>query len=170
MTLTVTAGVVPPDARPILAARGLVNPELVRYDDLTAPSYALALADKVELVDRYTVGDDWTVTLVEELGAAWVLRWDRLTLALRDRSDLELARFVVAERLAARKHLRRTVLDTVRALGLPAGPFYHPPAPKINAGLTKCPGCGANVRAGQHAPGSEDCHETRRERLYSMAD
>ena len=137
-------------------------------EDLTAPRYADTLADKVELVDRFTIGEDWTVTRVEELGAAWVLRWDRLTLALRDRGDLELARYVVAQRTEARQHLRRTVVALVAELGLEhPGRYRHPATIVVNAGLTKCPGCGANVRAGGHRPGSQECHDSRYERDLS---
>lgn len=149
---------------------------LPRIADLTLDDYgndstaATTLAAKVALVDQYAIDPAWTIRPVEELGPVWVIRWDRLTIALRDRSDLELARFIVEQRRAAAKALRVTVLDTVRAIGLPDGRYYRPANRPINAGLTRCPGCRTNVRAGGHRPGSEDCQETRRERDTSVAD
>lgn len=136
--------------------------------DLTAPVIVRDLPAKVALVEQYQPGEEWTISERPLMGPAWVLQWDRLALTVGDRSDLELARFVVAERTRARQELRRTVVATAIDLGLNPGPFRHPARIVVNAGLTKCPGCACNVVARSHRPGSEECHADREERLISI--
>lgn len=156
-------------------ARTMTNTAQLRADAirervLTAPIAVNTLADKVALVARYQPGAEWTIRADLELRDTWVLRWDRLELTVGELRDLELARFVVAERIRARQDLRRRVVAIAVELGLPhAGAFRQPATIRVNAGLTRCPGCGANVAAGGHRPGSSECDETRRERDLSRS-
>ena len=143
--------------------------DAIRDRVLTTPIHADTLTDKTALVARYQPGEEWTIRTDPTLGRGWVLRWDRLELAVGDLDDLELARFVVAERQRATRFLRRLVVDTATELGLDPRPFRLPATIRVNAGLTRCPGCGANVWARSHAPGSTDCDETRRERDLSRS-
>lgn len=144
--------------------------DAIRERVLTAPIAVNTLADKVDLIARYQPGAEWNITADPELRDTWVLRWDRLELTVGELSDLELARFVVAERIRARQDLRRRVVAIAVELGLEhAGAFRQPATIVVNAGLTRCPGCGANVTARGHRPGSEECHETRRERDLSRS-
>lgn len=146
--------------------------------DLTAPHVADTFGDLVALVERYGLVEglgDWTVavdpTYTPGLDPRAVVRWDRLAIVVRDLGDLDLARFVAAERVRARHQLRRDVMRVVEELGLEHPRRFLWPADRVvNAGLTRCPRCGTNVRAGQHRPGSLDCDETRRDRLASIAD
>lgn len=135
-----------------------------RRQHITAPIVVDTLADKVALIERFQPDTDWTITADPEAGEWWVLRWDRGTLTVGDLSDLELARFVAAERQRARGALRRLVVDTATGLGLDRDTFVRPATHRVNTGLTRCPGCGCRVIARQHRPGSDDCHTARRER------
>lgn len=138
--------------------------------NLTTPVRAHTLADKVALVEQYGPDfTDWRIA-VDPAADGWLLEWHTLTLVVTELGDLNLAKFVALERGRARKALRLIVLRVVDDLGLPRGRFLHPARIKVNAGLTRCPGCGANVRAGQHAPGSQDCRDTRYERDLSHRD
>lgn len=148
--ITATRPSVPPAALRTLKGAGLID-NLGR-DALTAPTYVTALADKVDAVARYTIGPGWTILRLETLGPAWVIRWDRLTIALRDPSDLELARFVVAERTAARQHLKRVVAAARRP-----GPLY-----------VKCPACRTTDLSGRHTPGGARCQDAARDRVDSI--
>lgn len=156
-------------------ARTMTNTAQLRADAirervLTAPIVVETLADKVALVARYQPGEEWTIRADAELRDTWVLRWDRLELTVGELDDLELARFAVAERLRATRFLRRLVVDTAAELGLePLSRFKQPATIRVNAALTRCPGCGANVAARGHRPGSPDCVETRRERDLSRS-
>lgn len=141
----------------------------IRERVLTAPIVVETLADKAALVARYQPGAEWTIGVDPDAGATWVLRWDRLELVVGDLDDLELARFVVAERLRAVRFLRRLVVDTATELGLDPRPFRQPATIVVNAGLTRCPACACNVVARTHRPGSEECHADREERLISIA-
>lgn len=143
--------------------------------DLTAARPVDTLGGLVELVDRFTLTatdtlDDWTIREDPQLEHRAELRWDHLALTVRALGDLDLARFVVLERQRARTALRTHVLDVVDRAGIRGRrPFLRPATIRVNAGLTRCPGCGANVAAGHHRPGSEDCDETRRERDHQLA-
>lgn len=138
--------------------------------DLTAPIIVRDFPAMVALVDQYAPAAEWHISERPDLGRAWVLQWDRLTLTVGDLGDLELARYIVAERTRARQALRRIVVDAVTSLGLEhPGRFRHPADPVVNAGLTRCPVCSCHVRASGHRPGSEDCLEGRAERLLSIA-
>lgn len=138
--------------------------------DVTAPHLAHTFGDLVDLVARFQPDDTWTIALDPRTTVRAVLRWDLATITLRDPGDLDLARYVVAERQRARAALRRTVIDTVVALGLPIGPHRIAATRPVNAGLTRCPGCGANVTARTHRPGSPDCHDARRDRDTSRTE
>jgi hypothetical protein len=142
----------------------------VPMTDLTAPVRAHTLAAKVALVEQYAPDAEWTISERPAMGRAWVLMWDRLALTVGDLGDLDLARYVVAERTRARQQLRRIVVAAAVDLGLNPGPFRHPARVVVNAGLTKCPGCACNVVARSHRPGSEECRAARVERLISIAD
>lgn len=152
------------------AAQARADAIRARRQHVTEPIVVDTLADKVALVERFQPDDEWTVTANVGVGDSWVLRWDRATLTVGDLDDLELARFVAAERVRARQDLRRHVITTATALGLPARRFTAPAIPPaLNTGLTRCPGCGCNVAARTHRPGSEDCRTARLDRDASRS-
>ena len=134
---------------------------------LTAPVIVRDLPAKVALVEQYQPDDDWTISARPALGPAWVLQWDRAALTVGDRDDLELARFIAAEKVRARHHLRRLVTTAAADLGLNAT-LRQPARPVVNAGLTRCPVCSCHVTASTHRPGSPDCHDARTERAASI--
>lgn len=137
--------------------------------DLTAPVIVRDLAAKVALLEQYQPDDTWAITTRPLMGGAWVLQWHRLALTVGERSDLELARYIVATRLELRQQLRRDVMRVVDELGLEHPRRFRQPARTVvNAGLTKCPGCACNVVARSHRPGSEECRADREERLISI--
>jgi hypothetical protein len=95
-------------------------------DTLTVASTITTLADKVAAVERYQPDTYWTIRTDPDAGPAWVIEWHLLTITLRDRSDLELARFIAAERRRARTALRRIVIDAASDAGLRVAPFLYP--------------------------------------------
>lgn len=131
--------------------------------DLTAPLVALTLADKVALVERFGLAadnalEDWSVIIDPDLDG-WVLRWGYLRLTVGERSDLDLARFVVRERTAARQAVDRVAMLARRALGWGRG---EP--------LVRCVVCRtSDVASQQHAPGSSACLDTQAERRWDHA-
>lgn len=136
--------------------------------DVTAPITVTALDAKVALLERFQPGDGWLVQHDPALGRRWVLEWSRARLVVGDLGDLRLARVVVEQRLEARHHLRRTVVRVAEELALPrARLFRHPATNPVGAVLTRCPGCGCNVIASTHRPGSPECHIDAYERAYS---
>ena len=140
-------------------------PRSSRMDNLTAPRIALDLAERVELVEEFGLVDDgilrdWTVTTNRELGEGMVLRWDRTTVTVGERGDLELARFIVRQRTEARQDLARVVALARRDLGWGRG---EP--------LVRCVVCRTSATASQqHAPGSRECADTREERRIAHSD
>lgn len=139
--------------------------------DTTAPVHATTFAELVKLVERYQPDDTWTITATSYLVPVAVVRWHLLRFEVRHLGDLDLARFVVAERARARQQLRRDVVRVATELGLTdLTRFKHPATIVVNNGLTKCHVCRCNVRAGTHRPGSPDCLEDRAVRLESLAD
>lgn len=142
-------------------------PTATAPQDLTAVRYADTLAELVAIVEQFGPFTDWTITAGHSRRAA--VRWSRLELRVAERSDLALAEFIAAERVRARQDLRRTVVRVATDLGLNPGPFRQPATIRVNAGLTRCPACSCNVRAGGHRPGSEECRLDREERLISIS-
>lgn len=106
-------------------------------DNLTAPTVVDTLADKAAIVARFDglrhPGRDWTTRHVPELGRAWVVRWDRLTIAIPDAGDTLLPFAVADARADVARHLRATVMDLARSLGLDPWQFAKParPAPEV---------------------------------------
>lgn len=72
------------------------------------------------------------------------------------------------ERHKGRLYVHARALLVAHRLGLDLRDFARPAGlPPVNAGLTRCPGCGANVTP-DHRPGSVECGETRRERDHQL--
>lgn len=114
------------------AARALIELnrrlEEARPMPITGPTITVTrtLAGKAALVERFHIGEEWKVRVDPDLGEAWVLDWARLSLALRDPSDLDLARFLVAERTRARHAARAHVVATAAEMGLNPAWFRQP--------------------------------------------
>lgn len=143
-------------------------------DAITAPPTApvATLADKVAVVELYDPSEatGWAIGVNQALGRVWRVNPAHVTLIVPSRDDLELARFVVAEKVRARQHLRELVVDEVDrviAAGLPLRrrTFLHPPT---NTGLHRCPGCGCNVTHA-HVTNSRECDAARVERRTSRS-
>lgn len=136
-----------------------------QLDNLTARRIALDLAERIELVEEFGLVDpgvlsDWTVTIDPDLGDGMVLRWDRATVVLGERGDLELARYVVRQRTEARHDLAAVVASARAALGWGRG-----------APLVRCVVCRTSaVASQQHAPGSAECRDTQDERRIAHAE
>lgn len=99
-------------------------------DSATAALVVDTLAGKAAVVARFDglrhPGRDWSTRLVPELGAAWVVRWDRLTIAIPDAGDLMLPAAVVDAREHVARHLRACTMQLARDLGLDPWQFAKP--------------------------------------------
>lgn len=108
------------------------------YGDLTAPIIAETLADKVALIEQHQPAEasGWAILADSDVPPGrWVLRWDRVELRIGATypdalGELKLARAIAAERLKARRALRRIVVSCVDDLGLPRRQ-YLTPAPLV---------------------------------------
>lgn len=95
----------------------------------TAAIVVDTLADKVDILARFSgVGDAgrYDTRQVPALGPAWVMRWDRLTLYVGERSEVAYVLRVARERALAKAFLRELVVTTAVDLGLPRRPFLRP--------------------------------------------
>lgn len=133
-------GVITDSHRPV-AIRSELDLELARdLTTITTPLVADTLDGKLALVERfdflhadfypghgYSPGD-LAIRVVPNLGPAWVVRWDRLTLALRDPGDLRYVIRISEEWNAARRSIRVDVMRVVTALRLPNRRDYLRPA------------------------------------------
>lgn len=74
--------------------------------------------------------DDWTISLAPQTLAdgRWVVEYDRATLHVPDLADVQLARAIVDARTELAQALRRSVMETVDALGLPNRRMFLRPA------------------------------------------
>ena len=128
--------------------------------DLTAPLYADTLAGMVALVERFADFHEWPIRTDATLDVRMMARWDRLTVTVRERSDLELARFIAQERTRARHAIDRTVVLARRELGWGRGEPY-----------VRCVVCRTTAPASlQHAPGGRECGDTREDRRLAHTD
>jgi hypothetical protein len=127
--------------------------------DLTAPVYADTLGGMVALVEQFDGFHEWSL-LADPDGPRMVARWNILTIAVRERSDLELARFIAAERTRARQALDRITMAARAELGWGRGEPW-----------VRCVVCRVNDRASrQHTPGGPDCHTTREDRRLAHSE
>lgn len=114
------------------AARQQLGHELAGADNpnnTTAAVVVDTLADKVALLEQYAgVGDRgrYDTRQVAELGRAWVLRWDHLTLYVGEWDEVGYVLRVARERALARAFLRELVVTTAVDLGLPRRRFLKP--------------------------------------------
>jgi hypothetical protein len=137
-------------------------------ENLTAPRYAVDLGEAVELVEEFALYDagilaDWTVAIDPELGdwpgARMVVRWDRTTVVVRERGDLDLARRIALERATGLSYVRTAVAYARAALGWGRGEPH-----------VRCVVCRTSAPASaQHKPGGLECGQTRRDRLDAWA-
>lgn len=122
--------------------------------DLTAARTVDTFPTLVDLVDQFAIDDEWTIAVTPALNHRAVLRWDRITLTVRDLGDLNLARVAVAERAAARRFLNTLVAATRRDLRL--------------GKPVRCHYC--RTSGPVHTPNGQECRDARLEREWSQAD
>lgn len=115
-----------PEALVALRNYGIVDAYGYGDDALTAPTLVQGLTAKADLSARFNGFREWDVIELRSLGDAWVARWDRLALVVGDRAEVPYVARIEAERAAARKALRRIVLETVHALHLAPARYYYP--------------------------------------------
>jgi hypothetical protein len=142
---------------------GRIDAYGTRLDDATAPIVAITLDEKVAAVARFGLEadnalEDWTVAVDPDLDG-WVIRWAYARITIGERSDLELARFAVRERTAARQFVDAAAMTARRALGWGRGEPY-----------VRCVVCRTSDAASrQHRPGSSECRDTQAERRWDHA-
>lgn len=100
--------------------------------ETTRPVVVHTLGGKAAQLARFQPdrSSDWTIRLAPHTlrDGRWVVEWDRTTLYVPDLADVQLARTVIDARTDLGRELRRTVLATVDALGLPNRRQYLRPA------------------------------------------
>lgn len=86
------------------------------------------LEDKVATVEQFQPDEayGWFIVVAPSLGREWQIVPERVTLRVPALDDLELARFIVAEKQRARQFLRELVVATALEFGLPRTRYLRP--------------------------------------------
>jgi len=131
------------------------------YTDVTGPLVLVTLAEKVAAVARFGLEadnalDDWQVIVDPDLDGM-VIRWAYLRLTVGERSDLELARFIVRERTRARQALDHITQTARLALGWGRG------EPRVRCVVCRT----SDVASRQHRPSSRECRDTLEDRRHA---
>lgn len=116
------------------AVAALLRHTLASPHETTRPIVVHTLGGKAAQLARFQPdrSADWTIRTAPHAlrDGRWVIEHDRVTLYVPDLADVQLARTVIDTRTELGRELRRQVLATVDALGLPNRRQYLRPAPR----------------------------------------